>query len=129
MARKASKRPTDGELEILQVLWERGPSTVRDVFQVLSEERGAGYTTVLKLMQIMAEKDLVSRDETVRPQVYKVAKTQSHTQRQLLGDMLDRAFRGSSGKLVLQALSTKKATPEERQQIRDLLDSMEEGSK
>ena len=129
MAGKARKRPTDGELEILQVLWERGPSTVREVFQVLSEQRGSGYTTVLKLMQIMADKELVSRDETVRPQVYKVSRTQSQTQRQLLGDILDRAFRGSSGKLVLQALSTKKATAEERQQIRDLLDSMEEESK
>ena len=125
MARRPAKRPTDGELEILQVLWERGPSTVREVHDVIRAERDAGHTTVLKLMQIMTEKGLVCRDETVRPQVYQVRRSRRHTQRQLLHDLLDRAFSGSPGNLVLEALATRRATPEERRRIRELLDELE----
>ena len=128
MARHERKRPTDGELEILSVLWERGPSTVREVFRVLNQGRETGYTTVLKLMQIMTDKGLVTRDTSVRPQVYKVARTQRQMQRQLLGDLLDRAFAGSPGSLVMQALSTRKASPDELQQIRELLDQLENQS-
>lgn len=123
-----NKRPTDAELEILRVLWNRGASTVREVFRELSLAREIGYTTVLKLMQIMTEKGLVRRDETVRPQVYQVARSQGQTQRQLLRHLLDRAFSGSPGNLVLQALSTKKTTPQERREIRELLDELERDS-
>jgi predicted transcriptional regulator len=125
MTEHQGKRPTDGELEILRVLWERGPSTVREVFHALQQTRSTGYTTVLKLMQIMTDKQLLQRDTTVRPQVYEAIYSQGQTQRQLLGDLLDRAFSGSPGKLVLQALSEKKTTPEERCEIRRLLDELE----
>ena len=125
MSRRALKRPTDAELEILRVIWSRGPSTVREVFAELKAKRDMGYTTVLKLMQIMTDKGLLRRDESVRPQVYEPVRSQRHTQRQLIGDLLDRAFSGSPGNLVLQALSAKKTTAEERRQIRALLDELE----
>jgi predicted transcriptional regulator len=102
---------------------------VRDVFLLLSERAGTGYTTVLKLMQIMADKGLLKCNKKVRPQVYRPAQTQQKTQRQLIGDLLDRAFSGSPGKLVLQALSSRRATSEERQQIRELLDKLERDGK
>ncbi len=123
---KKTKLPTEGELEILRVLWDLGPSSVRQVYETLHGERGAGYTTVLKLMQIMAEKGLLSRDESVRPQIYRPARSQGQTQRQLVSDVLERAFGGSPGKLVLQALSTKRSTPDELAEIRRLLDRLEE---
>ncbi|MHC4993290.1 MAG: BlaI/MecI/CopY family transcriptional regulator [Planctomycetota bacterium] len=126
MARKRSKRPTDAELEILQVIWGRGPSTVREVLQEMSHSREIGYSTVLKLMQIMTEKGQLHRDESVRPQVYRTARTRDQTQQQLLGDLLDRAFSGSPGNLVVQALSSTTTTPEERRRIRELLDQLEE---
>ena len=128
MARPRNKRPTDAELEILRVLWPRGPSTVRDVFRVLAAQRDIGYTTALKLMQIMTDKGLLRRDEKVRPQVYHVVRSEGHTQRQLLRHLLDRAFSGSPGNLVLQALSAKKTTAQERRQIRELLDQLESDS-
>jgi predicted transcriptional regulator len=127
MARRASKRPTDAELEILTVLWERGPSTVREVFRVIHAVRETGYTSVLKVMQIMMEKGAVTRDETVRPQVYRAAQARSKTQKQLVTDLLDRAFGGAPGNLVLQALSSQKTTPEERRKIQELLDRHERG--
>ena len=130
VSRQPDKRPTNAELNILGVLWDLGPSTVREVFREVSRVRAnTGYTTVLKLMQIMTEKGLLRRDETIRPQVYVVAKSQHHTQRQLLGDLVERAFSGSPGNLVLQALSTKKTTAQERRQIRKLLDELERGSR
>ena len=125
MTKRQRKKPTDAELEILRVLWERGPSTVREVFQTLQQTRDTGYTTVLKLMQIMTDKGLVQRDKAVRPQIYEAIYSQGQTQRQLLGDLLDRAFSGSPGKLVLQALSEKQTTAEERREIRRLLDQLE----
>jgi len=128
MTTPRNKRPTDAELEILRVLWARGPSTVRDVFRVLAARRDIGYTTALKFMQIMTDKGLLRRDESVRPQVYKVVRSEGHTQRQLLRHLLDRAFSGSPGNLVLQALSAKKTTPQERRQIRELLDELERDS-
>jgi BlaI family penicillinase repressor len=118
-------RPTDAELEILNVLWQRGASTVREVFETLSKNKELGYTTVLKLMQIMAEKNLVSRDETERTHVYEASLEREQTQRQLLGDLLERAFDGSATKLVMQALSSKKASAEELSEIRRLLDDLE----
>jgi predicted transcriptional regulator len=129
MSRRAHKRPTDAELAILRVIWSRGPSTVREVFADLRAERETGYTTVLKLMQIMTGKGLLRRDESLRPQVYQPARSQHQTQRQLVGDLLDRAFSGSPGSLVLQALSSKKTTAEEREQIRALLDELERESR
>ncbi len=128
MTKARNKRPTDAELQILRVLWQQGPSTVRDVFTEIAVSREIGKTTVLKLMQIMTDKGLLIRDETVRPQVYQVARSQGDTQRQLLRHLLDRAFSGSPGNLVLQALSTKKTTPQERRQIRDMLDELERDS-
>ena len=101
----------------------------REVFRELSQSRGIGYTTVLKLMQIMTEKGLVQRDETVRPQVYDTVRSETHTQKQLLGDLLERAFLGAPGNMVLQALSSSKTTPEEREQIRALLDQLERESR
>jgi predicted transcriptional regulator len=129
MARKSLPRPTDAELEILNVLWRRGPSTVREVQEALLENKETGYTTVLKLMQIMAEKGLVSRDESDRRHVYEAGKAQDETQRLLLSDLLDRAFNGSATKLVQQALSSKRASKEELAEIRRMLDELEGGRK
>jgi BlaI family penicillinase repressor len=122
-------QPTDGELEILNVLWDLGPSTVRDVYAQLSLSRPLGYTTVLKFMQIMAEKGLVRRDEEQRAHLYEAAFPREATQKQLVRDLLDRAFAGSSTQLVMQALSAQRATPAEILQIRQLLDRYEEKSK
>ena len=129
MASKNLPRPTDAELEILNVLWKRGPSTVREVYEVLLESKDIGYTTVLKFMQIMSEKGLVSRDQSDRTHVYQAERAQDETQRQLLSDLLDRAFNGSPTKLVMQALSSKKASREELAEIRRMLDELEGGKK
>jgi BlaI family transcriptional regulator, penicillinase repressor len=123
----STPRPTDAELAILRVLWQRGPSTVRDVHQVLSRSHGSGYTTVLKLLQIMTEKRLVVRDEAQRAHVYAARESERRTQRQLLGDLVDRAFGGSSAKLVLRALSERPASSQELRDIRALLDQLEKG--
>jgi BlaI family penicillinase repressor len=120
-------KPTDAELSILRVLWELGPSTVRQVQEALNERRETGYTTVLKLLQIMTEKGLVERDETERTHVYQASLPQEQTQRQLVSDLLDRAFGGSAKQLVLQALATKKASAKEMAEIRRLLDKLEGG--
>jgi len=126
MTRKATGRPTDAELAILSVLWERGPATVREVHNDL--EDGVGYTTILKLMQIMTEKGLVTRDESQRAHVYVAAKSSEETQGSLVGDLITRAFDGSEGKLVVRALSRRQATPAEIAEIRRLLDDLEEPS-
>ena len=119
-------RPTDGELAILRVLWERGASTVRQVHEALADTRETGYTTTLKLMQIMAEKGLVTRNETARTHVYSANAGQEHTQRQLVQDLVDRAFGGSAAQLVLRALSADGATDAELKQIRKLIDDYRE---
>jgi predicted transcriptional regulator len=124
MASKPPK-PTEAELNILQVLWEGGPRSVRAIQQVLNEGKPTGYTTVLKMLQIMTEKGLVDRDENVRPQIYRARYSQENTQRRLLGDLVHRAFGGSVKALVLQALATKKSSPEELEAIEKLLDRME----
>src|SRR5512142_2122591 len=125
MASPKLPKPTDAELAILAVLWEQGPSTVRQIQEVMDRARPTGYTTVLKLLQIMTDKGLVQRDERERSHVYRPRLSQDQTQRQLLGDLLDRAFAGSTARLVMQALSSRKASPEELAAIRRLLDEWE----
>jgi predicted transcriptional regulator len=120
------RKPTDAEFKILSVIWDRQLATVREVFNQLSENEGIGYTTVLKLMQIMTDKGLLKRDVSVKPQVYKATVPQKKTQGMLLNDLLDRAFSGAPGPLVLQALSMKKSSPEELRQIREMLDKLED---
>ena len=122
-----SPRPTDAELEILNALWELGPSTVRQVYEHL--QKPTGYTTVLKLMQIMADKGLVLRDESARSHVYRAKGRQAQTQRRLVRDLLDRAFSGAAEKLVQQALSAKRLSNEEIEGIRQLLDELEGDAK
>jgi predicted transcriptional regulator len=125
MVDRQPPRPTDAELAILRVLWERGPSTVRDVHEELNRDGTTGYTTILKLLQIMTEKGLVVRDEAQRAHIYESRYGEQKTQRQLLTDLADRAFGGSAAKLVMQALSGRKATSEELGAIRELLESLE----
>ena len=122
-------RPTDAELEILSVLWRLGPSTVREVHEVLSRERATQYTTTLKMMQIMAEKGLLERDESARSHVYSACQPRERTQSQLAGHLLERAFGGSARSLLMGALSAKKASREELAELRKLLDEYETGRK
>ena len=127
MAKRELPKPTDAELAILRVLWERGPSTVRQIHEVLQGEKDLGYTSVLKLLQVMTEKGLVTRDERERSHVYQVAQSEERTQAHLVGDLLDRAFGGSAAKLVIQALSSRKTSREELAEIRLLLDRAGKG--
>jgi predicted transcriptional regulator len=133
MARMKSPlpQPTRAELSILRVLWKQGRCTVRQVHEALraTQDKGTVYTTVLKLLQNMAEKGLVRRDESERTHVYEAAINEQKTQRELLRDLIDRAFGGSAASLVLQALSMKKASPEELEEIRKLLEKNEGGKK
>ena len=117
------RRPTDGELAILGVLWARGPSTVRDVHHALAASRETGYTTTLKLMQIMAEKGLVTRDDSARTHVYATRWSQEKMQRHMVSDLVARAFGGSASALVLQALSSGSTSAEELRKIQDLIDA------
>jgi BlaI family transcriptional regulator, penicillinase repressor len=128
MSKNASApRPTDAELAILRVLWERGPSTVRQVHEVLVARVGqTAYTTALKLLQIMTEKGLVRRDDTDRTHVFTPRLSEEQTQRQLGRHLLDRAFGGSASKLVMQALNARRATPEELAEIRKLIEARRE---
>jgi predicted transcriptional regulator len=123
---RALPRPTDSELAILRILWERGPSTVRQVHEAQAGTRDTGYTTTLKLMQIMADKGLVKRDESARTHVYAPLASEQQTQRQLLKDLVDRAFGGSAAALVLQALNADGASPAELKEIRKLIDDYRE---
>ena len=122
-------RPTDAELAILGVLWDQGPSTVREVHEALNEEKGVGYTTTLKLLQKMAPKGLGERDESARSHIYKARSQKVPTQRRLVSDLLTKAFGGCTPSLVMQALSAKKASKEELAEIRRLLDEMEKGGR
>lgn len=126
--KKNSRKPTDAELNILRVLWARGPSTVREVWEQINKVAPTGYTTTLKFLQIMTEKGLVTRDERDRSHVYTAARSEEQTQRQALGYLVERVFGGSTQKLVLQALSAKKASRDELAEIRKLLDEMEGGA-
>ncbi len=119
-------RPTEAELQILRVLWERGPSTVRQVHEALAA-RETGYTTTLKLMQIMADKGLVTRDESSRTHIYAPLASRESTQRQLVTDLVTRAFGGSAAELVLRALSSHTASDDELAEIRKLIDQEREG--
>jgi len=122
-------RPTDAELEILTVLWSRGPSTVRDVHETICKRKPTQYTTVLKMLQIMSEKGLVRRDDKQRAHIYEAARPREWTQRQLAGDLLQRAFAGSAHNLMMGALSARKASKQELADLRKLLDEYEKGTK
>jgi predicted transcriptional regulator len=130
MAEKTNHlKPTESELEILQVLWLHGPNTVRFVNDELSKTKETGYTTTLKLMQIMHEKGMVNRDESGRSHIYSAAITETATQKQLLDRFLDTAFRGSALKLVMQALGNKKTSQQDLNEIRNLLDNLKKDEK
>jgi BlaI family penicillinase repressor len=118
-------KPTAAELEILHVLWERGPSTVRDVCDVMSRSKPTGYTTVLKLLQIMTTKGMVVRDENERAHVYDAIQPAESTKRQLVSDLVQRAFSGSASQLMMHALAGKKTSPQEIEEIRRMLDAFE----
>ena len=129
MTKRKLPRPTEGELEILRIIWQQGPSTVRQVNHRLAEVREVGYTTTLKLMQIMSEKGLLTRDTRVKTHIYEAAVSQETTQAQLVSGLLDSAFGGSAMKLVMQALGNKKSSAAEIKEIRDYLDQLEKGKK
>lgn len=118
---KTPPKPTEAELAILRVMWAQGPSTVRQIQETLDRNRPTGYTTVLKLLQIMWDKGLVTREESTRTHVYRARYSQARTQRQLVADLLDRAFGGSSSQLVMHALATKRASAQEMEDIAALL--------
>jgi predicted transcriptional regulator len=119
------QKPTTSELQILQVLWERGPSTVREVHDALQTEKALGYTTVLKLMQIMTAKGLVRRDEQQRAHVYEAQQPAEKTKRQLAADVLQRVFDGSARELMLHALAAQRSSKKEIEELRSLLDEHE----
>jgi predicted transcriptional regulator len=125
MPRPGSTQPTEVELQILRVLWDRGPSTVRQIHNGLAADKETNYSTTVKMLSVMLEKGLVKRDESIRPLVYRPAKNQQATQRSMLRDLIQRAYDGSAGSLVLQALSSEQASPEELAEIRRLLDALE----
>jgi predicted transcriptional regulator len=125
VTKPTTPQPTPAELGILTILWRRGPGTVREVHEALAST--VGYTTVLKLLQIMTAKGLVTRKESGRTHIYAAAMTEESTQRRMVSDLVDRAFGGSALRLVVQALSTKPATPEEREEIKRLLNEMNGG--
>ena len=122
-------KPTSTELQILGVLWDRGPSTVREIHEVISQSRPLGYTTVLKLLQIMTEKQLVRRNEEARAHVYEAQQPAGATRQQLVGDLLERAFSGSASQLMMHALAGKRTPPGEIDEIRRMLDEYERKSK
>lgn len=125
---KEPPRPTSAELEILAVLWSRGPSTVREVHETIAARRPTQYTTILKLLQIMTEKGIVERNEESRAHLYQASRPMEWTQRQLAGDLLERAFNGSARSLMLGALSARKTSKKELSEIRKLLDDYEKGA-
>ncbi len=125
MSLKNLPKPTEAELQLLRVLWERGPSTVREIHEAMGDEKETGYTTTLKILQKMADKGLVERDESARSHIYHAAIKAEQTQRQLVRDLLQKAFGGNPGQLVMQALSERKASKQELADIRRLLDKME----
>ena len=121
--RQPPQKPTASELEILHVLWTRGPSTVREVHEALSEKKDLGYTTVLKLLQIMTTKGLVRRDERERAHVYEACRPAEQTKRQLVGDVLQRVFEGSASQLMMHVLAERRTSREEVEELRRILDS------
>ena len=127
--RSAPQKPTASELEILRILWARGPSTVREVHDALNEKKPMGYTSVLKFLQIMTTKGTVRRNETQRAHVYEACLPAEQTKRQLAGDMLQRVFEGSASQLMMHALAGSKSSPEEIEELRRLLDEYERSRK
>ena len=117
-------KPTESELEILQVLWDRGLASVRDVHEELAKSKDAGYTTTLKLMQIMHEKGLVKRDDSIKTHIYQAAVSKERTQKHLLGKMINTLFGGSTTELVMQALGNHKASSEELEEIQKLINNL-----
>lgn len=122
-------KPTEAELDILRVLWDRGPCTVREVHEALYRDHGAGYTTALKLLQVMHGKGLVVRDDSQRAHVFRAALSKERTQKRFLADIVQRVFDGSSSQLVLHALGSQQATRAEIDEIRGLLDRLDEEAK
>lgn len=127
MGRPQPSQPTEVELQILRVMWDHGPSTVGDIHKILLAERGTNYSTTVKMLSVMLDKGLVKRDETVRPHVYRPVAPQKTTQQKMLRELIRKAYHGSTGSLVLHALSSQKASPEELAEIRRLLDTLEGG--
>lgn len=126
MARQTSSQPTDVELQILRILWQDGPSIARHIHDSLQEFKETTYSTTVKMLSVMLDKGLLKRDDDVRPQIYRPSVPQQRTQRRMLGNLIDKVYDGSAAKLMLHALSSKKATPEEIAEIRRLLDQMED---
>lgn len=125
MARPAASQPTEVELQILGVLWDQGPCTARQIHNAILESRETNYSTTVKMLSVMLTKELVKRDGSTRPQIFRASATRSRTQSKLLKDLIQKVYDGSTGSLVLQALSSKKATAEELTEIRALLDQLE----
>jgi BlaI family transcriptional regulator, penicillinase repressor len=125
MSQETPQKPTASELEILRVLWARGPSTVREVYEALREQKSLGYTTVLKLLQIMTAKGTVRRNEDQRAHVYEACQPAEETKRQLVGDVLHRVFEGSASELMIHALEGRKTSKKELEELRRLLDEYE----
>lgn len=124
MSTNISPKPTESELEILQILWEKGDCTVREVHEILEKNKEAGYTTTLKLMQIMHEKGLVSRDTSSKTHIYHALVNQQKTQQQLVNKMIDNVFNGSAARLVMQALGNHTASEDEINSIKKYLDEL-----
>ena len=129
MARPANEQPTEVELQILTILWSGGKLTVREIHNALQKHKDTNYSTTVKMLSVMLEKELVVRDESARPHVYRAAISQQKAQQQSLKRMVKKLFDGSTGSLVMQALSTQKATKDELAEIRELIEKMEEGKK
>jgi len=125
MPRPASSQPTEVEMQILRILWDLGPSPVREIHRRLEAAKGTNYSTTVKMLAVMLQKGLVKRDEEARPHVYRPALTRAKTGKRLLDDLIEKVYDGSTMSLVLQALSSEKATKEELDQIRRVLDQME----
>lgn len=125
MARSPSPQPTEVELQILRILWERGPSPVREIHARLEAEKGTNYSTTVKMLSVMRQKGLVTRNEAAQPHIYKPALSRRKAGKRMVSDLIDRVYEGSATSLVLQALSTSKATPSELAEVRRLLDEME----
>jgi len=129
MNQETPQKPTASELEILRVLWARGPSTVREVYEALREQKSLGYTTVLKLLQIMTAKGTVRRNEQQRAHVYEACQPAEETKRQLVGDVLKRVFEGSASELMIHALEGRRTSKKELDELRRLLDEYEGGTR
>ena len=129
MPRPPASQPTEVELQILRILWEQGPSTARQIHNRLTQDRATNYSTTVKMLSVMLDKKMVKRDESVRPQVFRSATTQQRTQQRMLKDLIQKVYDGSAGSLVLQALASRKASPQELAEIRRMLNELEGGER